>query len=195
MDVAAEAGREAVGQHLHHPAERVAVAVGGVDLGDHRRAGGGVEAAHRVVVESLDVVGLGARVLGSQRGADRDDVADQPDVQRLRQEGLGDGAERDPGRCLAGAGSLEDRPGVVESVLLHAGEVGVPRARAGQRRVAGQPLQDVLVDRVGDMTCSHLGHSVLPMRRATGPPWVSPWRTPPSSSRSSRSKDIRAPRP
>jgi hypothetical protein len=119
-----------------------------VDLGDHRRAGRGVETAHRIVVEPLDVIGLGARVLGSQRGADRDDVADQPHVQRLLQEGLGDGAERDPGRCLAGAGPLEDRAGVVESVLLHAGEIGVPRARPGQRSVARQPLQDVLVDRV-----------------------------------------------
>ncbi len=45
------------------------------------------------------------------------------------------------------------------------------------------------------MTCCHFGHSVLPIRMATGPPWVSPCRTPPSSSTSSRSKVIRAPRP
>ena len=45
------------------------------------------------------------------------------------------------------------------------------------------------------MTRCHFGHSLLPMRMAIGPPWVRPCRTPPSSSTSSRSKDIRAPRP
>src|SRR6202020_1439006 len=47
----------------------------------------------------------------------------------------------------------------------------------------------------GDMTVSHLGHSVLPTRMATGPPSVTPCRTPPVSSTSSCSNFIRAPRP
>ena len=47
----------------------------------------------------------------------------------------------------------------------------------------------------GDMTVSHLGHSVLPTRIATGPPRVTPCRTPPVSSTSSCSNFIRAPRP
>ena len=46
-----------------------------------------------------------------------------------------------------------------------------------------------------DITCSHLGHSVLPMVRATGPPWVCPCRTPPVRVTSSASNFIRAPRP
>ena len=46
-----------------------------------------------------------------------------------------------------------------------------------------------------DMTFSHLGHSVLPTWMATGPPWVSPWRTPPMTVTSSASNFIRAPRP
>jgi hypothetical protein len=45
------------------------------------------------------------------------------------------------------------------------------------------------------ITRSHFGHSVLAMRRATGPPRVQPCRTPPRNSTSSRSKLIRAPRP
>ena len=45
------------------------------------------------------------------------------------------------------------------------------------------------------MTFSHLGHSLLPMRIATGPPWDSPCRMPPMTSISSRSNFIRAPRP
>ena len=46
-----------------------------------------------------------------------------------------------------------------------------------------------------DITFSHLGHSVLPTMSATGPPWVSPWRTPPVIVTSSCSNFIRAPRP
>ena len=45
------------------------------------------------------------------------------------------------------------------------------------------------------ITVSHFGHSLLPMRIATGPPWVSPCRTPPMTSSSSASNFIRAPRP
>jgi len=47
----------------------------------------------------------------------------------------------------------------------------------------------------GDMTVSHLGHSVFAILIATGPPSVRPCRTPPVSSTSSCSNVIRAPRP
>src|SRR6204780_307529 len=47
----------------------------------------------------------------------------------------------------------------------------------------------------GDITVSHLGHSVLAIRIATGPPSVTPCRTPPVISTSSCSNFIRAPRP
>src|ERR1700685_2342802 len=46
-----------------------------------------------------------------------------------------------------------------------------------------------------DMTASHLGHSVLAILIATGPPRVRPCRTPAVSSTSSCSKLILAPRP
>ena len=57
--------------------------------------------------------------------------------------------ERHPGRGLPGAGPLQDRPGVGVPVLLHPGQVGVAGPGAGQRRVAGQPVQHGRVDRVG----------------------------------------------
>jgi hypothetical protein len=44
------------------------------------------------------------------------------------QQRLGARAGRHPGRRLPGRGPLEHVPGVVEAVLLHAGEVGVARA-------------------------------------------------------------------
>src|SRR5580698_862739 len=47
----------------------------------------------------------------------------------------------------------------------------------------------------GDITVSHLGHSVLAIRTATGPPSVTPCRTPPVISAASCSNFIRAPRP
>jgi hypothetical protein len=88
-------------------------------------------------------------------------VADQPDADRLLEEGRGDRAERDPGRGLAGAGALQHGPGVVEAVLLHADQVGVAGAGTGERGVAGQAGELGGVDRVGDITVCHLGHSVL----------------------------------
>src|SRR5215469_6296485 len=47
----------------------------------------------------------------------------------------------------------------------------------------------------GDIAVSHLGHSVLATLIATGPPSVTPCRTPPVISASSCSNFIRAPRP
>ena len=45
------------------------------------------------------------------------------------------------------------------------------------------------------MTVDHLGHSELPICSAIGLPMVLPWRIPPRTRSSSRSKDWRAPRP
>ena len=67
----------------------------------------------------------------------------------LLDELRGDLTEGDPRGRLAGAGPLEDRTGLVEVVLLHAGEIGVTRARAGQGRVALEPLEHLGIDRIG----------------------------------------------
>ena len=45
------------------------------------------------------------------------------------------------------------------------------------------------------ITSCHLGHSVLAISMATGPPWVTPWRTPPRMRTRSCSNFMRAPRP
>ena len=47
----------------------------------------------------------------------------------------------------------------------------------------------------GDISSSHLGHSVLAISMATGEPRVRPWRMPPTRVTSSASKRIRGPRP
>ena len=67
-----------------------------------------------------------------------------------------DRAQRHPRRGLPGGGALQDRPGLVEVVLLHADQVGVTGPRTGQRGVAGQRLELGLVDRVGR-------HHLLPL--------------------------------
>jgi len=59
------------------------------------------------------------------------------------------GAQRRPGSRFAGAGALQDRSRVVEAVLLHAGQVGVPWPRARQLFVASQVFQLGGIDRVG----------------------------------------------
>ena len=73
------------------------------------------------------------------------------------------------------------------------------RAGYGRGRVSGAFLA-IPSSRPGstgsaDMTSSHLGHSVLAILIATGPPSVRPCRTPAVSSTSSCSNVIRAPRP
>ena len=78
------------------------------------------------------------------------------DAEGLPQELPGDGAGRDAGSGLAGAGPLEHRAGVVEAVFQHAGVVGVAGPRPGQRGIA-RNLELGRVHRVG-------GHHRLPLR-------------------------------
>jgi hypothetical protein len=75
-------------------------------------------------------------------------MRDDLDAERLAEQGLDDRTDRDPRRGLPRACAFQDRPGVGVAVLLHAGEVGVPRPGTGERRVAGDPHQDGRIDRV-----------------------------------------------
>ena len=107
--------------------------------------------------------------LGDHR-TDLHHVADDADAQ-LGQEGLGQGAGRHAGGRLPGGGPLEDVTGVVEAILLH--------ARAGRRGRAGAgSAASRYGPGPGDISCSHFGHSVLPISMATGDPRVRPCRTP-----------------
>jgi len=62
-------------------------------------------------------------------------VGDKRDAE-LAEEGARHSTEGHPGGRLAGARALEHVAGLVEAVLLHADEVGVAGAGAGQRRAA-----------------------------------------------------------
>ena len=163
VHVAAEARRQAVHDDLDDAAEGVAVLARGLDLGHHRRAGARVEAAHRVGVDARPGRRAPARAGGRDRRPSATTWRQTSTPTACAQERLGHRAERDPGGGLARAGALEHRAGVVEAVLLHADEVGVAGPRPGQRRVAGEPVELLGVDRVGDITVSHLGHSLLPI--------------------------------
>jgi hypothetical protein len=83
-------------------------------------------------------------------------VRDEADPGGLLEEVRGDGPERDARRGLPRRGPLEDRAGVVEAVLAHADEVGVPWARTGERGVACPFERGGVLDRVG-------GHDVHPL--------------------------------
>jgi hypothetical protein len=138
-----------VDDHLDDAAESVAVASRGVDLGDHGRARVRVGAADRVGVDPVEVAGGRHEPVGYGHGADRDDVAEDVDVCGLGQERLRHCAECDAGGRLARAGPFEDRTGVVEAVFLHADEIGVARARPGERGGAAEAGELRRVDRIG----------------------------------------------
>ena len=96
MHVAAEARRQAVRDDLDHAAEGVAVLVRGVDLGLHRGARGGVQAAHRVGVDAVAVVRFGHVVVRRADGAEAHHMTDDLRAEHLAQQPAGYLAERDP---------------------------------------------------------------------------------------------------
>ena len=147
LDVGAEAGRHAVGTRLGHAAEGVAVALGGLDLGDHRGLGAGIDAAHGRRFGPVEVGGREPR--GGRR-------AHRPHLEHVRahldpdrsQERLGDGAGRDPSRRLARAGPFQHIPHVGVAVLEDAGQVGMARSRERHGLPAPAVLLELgLVDR------------------------------------------------
>ena len=151
VDVAAEARRQAVGQHLDDAAEGVALLLGSVDLGDHRAALASASKARTGLSSTT------ARSAASAAACRRATATPPISVTWLRtstpyacrRNAFATLPERDPGRRLAGAGALQHRARVVEAVLLHADEVGVAGARAGQGRVAGEALELLGAHRVG----------------------------------------------
>ena len=111
VDVAAEADRHTEAEHLDHAAERVAVLGRSLDLGDHRLAGGEIEAAHLVVVDPIELIGRGTRSAGGHPDiAHLDDVRDDVDAQRLQQR-LGDRTGGDASSGLAGTRRARARRG------------------------------------------------------------------------------------
>ena len=82
-------------------------------------------------------------------------MGDELDAELL-EEGGGDRAEGHAGGRFAGAGTLQHGTGLVEAVLLHAGEVRVAGPGAGQRGVAGLVGEDFRVHGIGR-------HDLLPL--------------------------------
>ena len=173
VHVRAEPRRQAVHDDLDDAAERVAVLVRLVDPGDHRCAGLGVEAAHRVLVEP----GHGPRA-GVRRPRGR-----RP--RRARRRGT---PRRAPTACSRKLAAT--RPSATRAAVSRA-EARSSTGRASSKAYFCMPTRSACPGRgrvsaalrarasrttgstgSADITCSHLGHSVLPMVSATGPPWV-----------------------
>ena len=99
---------------------------------DHGRLGHRVEAAHRALVDPVQIARPRPRAVGAGGGvAQADDVADDREPE-VREQELGQRAGGHPGRRLPGRGPLEDVTGVVEAVLQHARQVGVAGAGLGE---------------------------------------------------------------
>ena len=156
VDVAAEPRRQAVREDLDDTAEGLAFLVRDINLGDHGVGGLTVEAAQGVGVEGDHVAGNRQRPpFRDCNAGDGDSMGDQFDAELLQERGR-DGAEGYAGGGFPGAGPLQHGPGLIEAVLLHAGEVGVAGPGAGQRGVARLVGEDLRVDRVGR-------HDLLPL--------------------------------
>ena len=137
VHVRAEPGRQTVGEHLDDAAERVAVLAGGVDLVDHARGGVAASKQRSGSASSASTSsGVGSAASSGTRTGPIDSVWLTSRMPSSARNAARDRAERDAGRGLAGARALEDRTRLVEAVLLHADEVGVARARPGQRGAA-----------------------------------------------------------
>jgi hypothetical protein len=101
--VGAHSHRDTSRDDLDDAAERVSVLLRGIDLGNHGCAGGRIDAAHGVCVQTPGVPGRRRRdVVGQGDGSDAYDVADQPDAGDLSQDGLGQRPERHSGGRLTG---------------------------------------------------------------------------------------------
>ncbi len=94
------------------------------------------------------------RILGDRDGRDRHGVAHEADAEGCEELG-GHRSEGHPGGSFPGARPFEDGPRLLEAVLLHAGEVGVPGPGAGEGRVPGKRVEFFGIHRVG-------GHDALP---------------------------------
>ena len=156
---------------LDDAAEGVAVLVGRVDLGDHRGRRVGVEAAHRVGVERVDVVRRSAASASS--GADAAPIATTC-ARPAGRRGLLEERARRPRRAPPGPRSrgreARSSTGRASSkpYFCMPTRSAWPGPRPGQRRVAGDSSasrrQRASAASTGSaaMTVSHLGHSVLP---------------------------------
>jgi hypothetical protein len=109
---------------LDDATEAVALAGGVFDGGDHGGFSSLVETANRAFVDLRQVSDCRALNDGGAGVTHLDDVRDDIDPDGLQQQ-LGQGPGGNARRGLAGTGTLENVTGIVESVLLHAGEVGV----------------------------------------------------------------------
>ena len=173
--VRAEARRHAPGDHLDHAAQRVAGLLAVLHLGQHQR---GRVSGSKQRSGSSSIVGrsayVGSRPAGVRIGPSSTTWLRISTPIRLPQERGRHRRDRHPGGGLPRAGPFEDRPGLVEVVLLHARPGRHARAAAGSAGRCGPARPEPPPDTgSADITVSHLGHSVLPIWIAIGPPWVS----------------------
>ena len=197
LDVGAEPDRQAVGDHLDHAAEGVAVVVRGVDLGHHRRGRRLGERADRAGVDPLQVVRPRHRVV--VRGVDRRRSPRRATRSRPPAPAAGTPSPRcrarpatpSPARWPARAPAGRRR---TRTSSCRPGRRG-PAAGGSAARCARGSAMSAGSTGSAAITVSHFGHSVLPIRTATGPPCVLPCRMPPITSSSSASNAIRGLRP
>ena len=149
VHVTAETGRKPVRHHLNHAAEGVAIAMSGAYLLENRCRSLGIDAAHGILINSIEVGDHRNDAFGQAHVPDAHDMTEHLDTRCLPQERARDRPERDPCRRLTRTRTLEDGARIVPSILLHASKISVAGPGPGQRRVTRERLEFSRVNRIG----------------------------------------------
>ena len=137
LDVAAEAGRHVVRDHLEAAAHRVAGVARPIDFRDHPLLDGRVDAAERRIGSHADdVLERHREMIGERHGSDREHMAGEIGLD-VPEHLPGDSAGGDARGGFTGARPLQYVANVVVAVLDRAGQIGVARPRTGDGRPIG----------------------------------------------------------
>ena len=135
-NVGAKADRQPIHNDLNDPAERVARFLRSLNARDHVRLGVLVKRTNRGSINCLNIGEAWRFSCVRHRLPNRHHMGKHLNPENLTQVATGNRTGCYAGSSLSCRGTLKHRTCRTETVFDHAGEIGVPRTRTGQRRTA-----------------------------------------------------------